>query len=90
MSTWGCGAKAVMRYGADGEPEYWIDCSNKTMEPCYRKALKLCPHGYYLVQEKETPQGSKSGSVFGRWKSVGGQKADQEIKWKNNLVIRCK
>ncbi len=90
MALAGCGANAVLRYGPDGEPEYFIDCSNKPLGDCYKKALRVCPQGYFLIQAKETPQGSKTGSVFGRWKSVGGAKADQEIKWKNHLVVRCK
>lgn len=85
-----CGATAVRRYGHDGEPEFFIDCSNKPMTLCYRKALSACPQGYYLVESKETPQGSKSGSVFGRLKRVGATKADNEIKWKNQLIVRCK
>ncbi len=86
----GCGANAVLRYGPDGEPEYFIECSNKPMSDCYKKALRVCPQGYFLVAAKETPQGTKTGSVFGRWKSVGGTKGDSEIKWKNQVIVRCK
>ncbi|MBI5239850.1 MAG: hypothetical protein HY926_05220 [Elusimicrobia bacterium] len=86
----GCGANATLRYGRDGQPEYFIECSKKPMASCYEAALKQCPQGYFLVEESQTPGGTKSGSIFGGGKNVGGQAGSSEITWKNQLVVRCK
>jgi hypothetical protein len=86
----GCGTTSALRYGADGQPEYFIECSKKPMADCYKKALSLCPQGYFLVSESQTPGGTKSGSIFGGGKHVGGQTGSSEVTWKNQLVVRCK
>lgn len=86
----GCGANATLRYGRDGQPEYFIECSRKPMAVCYEAALKRCPQGYFLVEESQTPGGTKSGSIFGGAKNVGASAGSSEITWKNQLVVRCK
>ena len=86
----GCGANVALRYGRDGQPEYFIDCSKKPMTDCYAAALTRCPQGYFLVEESQTPGGTKSGSIFGGAKGVGGAATSSEVTWKNQLVVRCK
>jgi hypothetical protein len=86
----GCGTTYALRYGADGQPEYFVECSKRPMADCYRQALRLCPQGYFLVSESQTPGGTKSGSIFGGGKNVGGSAGSSEVTWKNQLVARCK
>ena len=86
----GCGTTSALRYGADGQPEYFVECSKKPMADCYKQALRLCPQGYFLVSESQTPGGTKSGSIFGGAKGVGGAASNTEVTWKNQLVVRCK
>ena len=87
----GCsGVNSSLRYGADGQPEHFIECTGVPMSRCYSRALSSCPQGYFLVNESQIPTGAKSGSVWGRYKAVGGQAGSQETTWKNQLVVRCK
>jgi hypothetical protein len=87
----GCsGVTTTLRYGADGQPETFIDCSNKPMARCYKKALVVCPQGYFLVEKSETPGGNNSGGIFGHTHGVGAQMDSTTIKFKNELVVRCK
>lgn len=87
----GCsGVTSSLRYGTDGQPEFFIECSNRPMADCYEKALALCPAGYFLVGESQTPHGSKSGSLFGSAKHVGGAAANTQVTFKNQLIVRCK
>jgi hypothetical protein len=37
--------------GADGRPQYTIDCNGEPSS-CFDKAGKLCPGGYYLVERR--------------------------------------
>lgn len=87
----GCGgAHSTLRFGRDGEPERFIDCSGAPMSRCYERALADCPQGYRLVEESQTPAGNKNGSIFGGVKHVGGTSSNSEVTFKNQIVIRCK
>jgi hypothetical protein len=90
LAAAGCGTTSALRYGADGQPEYFVDCSKEPMAKCYKQALRLCPQGYFLVTESQTPGGTKAGSVFGHMSHVGAETNSTEVTWKNQLVVRCK
>lgn len=91
LALGGCsGANSSVRYGPDGQQEYFVDCSGKPMTRCYGRALQLCPQGYFLVQDSQVPGGSHSGGIFGHTKHVSGESRDTEITWKNQLIVRCK
>jgi hypothetical protein len=84
------GVSVTLRYGTDGEPEYFIECTDQPMSSCYRKALRACPGGYYLVKEEQIPQGAKSGSAFGSWTHIGGSASKTTTSFINRVVVRCK
>jgi hypothetical protein len=87
----GCsGVSSTLRYGADGQAEYFIDCSGKPMTRCYERALELCPQGYFLTKESEVAAGTKGGGVFGRTKHVGAESHDAQTTFKNEIAVRCK
>ena len=87
----GCsGVSSILRYGADGQPEYFVDCSGRPMTSCYSRALNHCPQGYFLVKDEQVPDGSKSGTIWGQYKAVGGAANNVQTNWKNQVVIRCK
>ena len=90
LAAAGCGANVALRYGRDGQPEYFIECSKQPMTNCYKAALDRCPQGYFLVEESQTPGGTKAGSVFGHVPHVGAETSSTEVTWKNQLVVRCK
>ncbi len=91
MLLTGCaGAHSTVRYGADGEAERYIECSGQPMSACYRAAIRDCPQGYRLIEDSQTAAGTKSGSVFGTYKTVGGTSSNTQIVFKNQLIIRCK
>ena len=87
----GCGgAHSTLRYGHDGQPERFIECSGQPMSRCYDQALADCPQGYYLVEDSQVSGGTKGGAMFGKVKHIGASAHSTEITWKNQLVIRCK
>ncbi|MDD5657200.1 MAG: hypothetical protein PHF00_08090 [Elusimicrobia bacterium] len=87
----GCaGVSSILRYGADGQAEYFVDCSGRGMTSCYARALRHCPQGYFLVKDKQVADGSKSGSFWGSYKAVGGAANNTRTNWKNQVVVRCK
>lgn len=91
LAAAGCSSvNSTLRYGADGQAEFFIECSGQPMASCYRKALELCPQGYFLVTESQSPGGTKSGGVFGHTQHVGAQTGNTTVVWKNQLVVRCK
>lgn len=91
MPLAGCsGARSTLRYGRDGEAERFIECSGQPMSRCYAQALRDCPQGYRLIEDIQAPAGTKSGSIFGGVKHVGGSASNNEVTFKNQLVIRCK
>jgi hypothetical protein len=77
-------------YGTDGQPEFLIDCSGKPLARCHDKALDICPQGYFLVRESQTPGGTKSGSIFGHLPYVGASGNDTDVKFQNHVVVRCR
>jgi hypothetical protein len=81
---------STLRYGADGQPEFFIDCSGTAMTKCYDRALELCPQGYFLEKDSQVPGGAHEGGVSGRTKHLGAQARDTSITWKNQVVVRCK
>jgi hypothetical protein len=87
----GCtGVTSTLRYSADGQAEFFIDCSGKPMTRCYDRALELCPQGYFLTKDSEVAAGHKSGTLFGGTKHVGGASQDTTIVFKNEIAVRCK
>ncbi|MCX5795549.1 MAG: hypothetical protein NTY77_08665 [Elusimicrobia bacterium] len=91
LAAAGCsGVNSTLRYGADGQPEFFVECTGQPMSSCYRKALELCPQGYFLVENSQTPGGTKSGGLFGRTQHVGAETGNTMVVWKNQVAVRCK
>jgi hypothetical protein len=87
----GCsGVTSTLRYGVDGQPEYFVDCSGKRLARCYDQALETCPQGYFLVKESQMPEGNTSGSIWGRMFHLGASANNTEVKFQNYVVVRCK
>ncbi len=79
----GCASSSLM-YGADGEQQYNIECNGSLnpMSTCYKKALKLCPNGYYLTDQQKTVDGP---FVFG-----GPMHASMGQRVSKSITIKCK
>ena len=87
----GCSSvTTTLRYGSDGQPEYFIDCSGKPLGRCYEAALDTCPLGYYLVKEGQTPAGATGGSIWGNLIRLGAATNSTDVKFQNHVVVRCK
>ena len=86
----GCaGVTTTLRYGTDGQPESFIDCSGQPLARCYDTALETCPLGYVLVKESQTPAGTAGGSIWGYLSHIGGSTNTTEVRFQNH-VVRCK
>ncbi|MBI5208695.1 MAG: hypothetical protein HY927_01830 [Elusimicrobia bacterium] len=84
------GVRSSLRYGPDGQREYFVECTDLPLTYCYDRALKLCPGGYFLVKEEQIPQGAKSGSAFAQWTHIGGTSNKTTTSFMNHVVVRCK
>lgn len=79
----GC-ATATTVYGPDGKAYTFIACDGSAipMSYCYDKALEVCPHGYYLVDQK-----MHNGPITAA--AVGGIASVQQFQYKN-ITVSCK
>jgi hypothetical protein len=61
----GCAVSTTQNVGADGRPEYVLNCSGvmREREDCLAKAGATCTQGYAVMDDQTQPEGIKVGTA---------------------------
>jgi hypothetical protein len=50
ISLTGCATGHVVT-ARDGYPAIFIECNGRRMDKCYRRAERMCPMGYHMLEQ---------------------------------------